>query len=81
MTTCDLGEVRRDEPDDPMRTAIRQVMGTFAQLDRALLVKRLRDGGAAKARAGGHAVADTPSTRVLTRAGGRLLRPRSTCRR
>lgn len=58
--TCDLGEVRRDDPDDPMRTAIRQVMGTFAQLDRALLVKRLRDGRAAKARAGGHAVGQHP---------------------
>lgn len=51
--TCDLGEVRRDDPDDPMRTAIRQVLGTFAQLDRALLVKRLRDGRAAKAAKGG----------------------------
>lgn len=51
--TCDLGPVLRDDPDDPMRTAIRQVMGAFAQLDRAMLVKRLRDGRAAKARAGG----------------------------
>lgn len=51
--TCDLGVVLRDDPDDPMRTAIRQVMGAFAQLDRAMLVKRLRDGREAKKRAGG----------------------------
>ncbi|MCH1867059.1 recombinase family protein [Nocardioides sp. CFH 31398] len=50
---CDLGPVLRDDPSDPMRTAIRQVMGTFAQLDRALLVKRLRDGREAKRAAGG----------------------------
>lgn len=58
--TCDLGAVLRDDPDDPMRTAIRQVMGAFAQLDRAMLVKRLGDGRAAKARAGGKAVGRYP---------------------
>lgn len=53
--TCDVGEVRRDDPDDPMRTAIRQVMGVFAQLDRAMIAKRLRDGRKRKADLGGHA--------------------------
>lgn len=57
---CDLGMVQRDDPDDPMRTAIRQVMGAFAQLDRAMLVKRLSDGRAAKKRAGGKAVGRYP---------------------
>ena len=55
------GEVHRDDPDDPMRTAIRQVMGVFAELDRKLVAKRLRDGRLAKAAAGRKAVGDYPS--------------------
>lgn len=58
--TCDLGPVQQDDPDDPMRTAIRQVVGVFAQLDRALTVKRLRDGRRAKAAAGGKASGSYP---------------------
>jgi hypothetical protein len=54
------GEVHRDDPDDPMRTAIRQVMGVFAELDRKLVAKRLRDGRLAKAAAGRKAVGDYP---------------------
>lgn len=50
------GEVLRDDPDDPMRTAMRQMMGVFAGLERRMLVKRLRDGRKAKAARGGHAV-------------------------
>jgi DNA invertase Pin-like site-specific DNA recombinase len=49
------GEVLRDDSDDPMRTAMRQVAGVFAELDRRLIVKRLRDGRKAKTKAGGHA--------------------------
>lgn len=49
------GEVLRDDPDDPMRTAMREMAGVFAGLDRGLIVKRLRDGRAAKAAKGGHA--------------------------
>ena len=56
----DTGEVHRDDPDDPMRTAIRQVMGVFAELDRKMVVKRLRDGRLAKAAAGRKAVGDYP---------------------
>lgn len=52
---ADHGEVLPDDPDDPMRTAMRQMMGVFAQLDRALTVKKLRDGRAAKAALGGYA--------------------------
>lgn len=47
--TADTGEVLRDDPDDPMRTALRQVVGVFAELDRRMVVKRLRDGRKAKA--------------------------------
>jgi DNA invertase Pin-like site-specific DNA recombinase len=54
--TAEDGEVLRDDPDDPMRTAIRQVQGVFAELDRKTVVKRLRDGRRAKAAEGKHAV-------------------------
>lgn len=49
---ADTGEITRDDPDDPMRTAMRQVVGVFAELDRRMVVKRLRDGRAAKAATG-----------------------------
>ena len=52
---ADVGEILRDDPDDPMRTALRQVVGVFAELDRRMVVKRLRDGRAAKAATGRHA--------------------------
>ncbi|HEY3604623.1 MAG TPA: recombinase family protein [Sporichthyaceae bacterium] len=52
LFTAETGEVLRDDPDDPMRTAMRQMAGVFAQLDRAMTVKRLRDGRVAKAEAG-----------------------------
>lgn len=54
--TADQGEVLQDDPDDPMRTAIRQVQGVFAELDRRTLVKRMRDGRKAKAAEGKHSV-------------------------
>lgn len=56
--SADQGEVHADDPDDPMRTAIRQVMGCFAELDRKMVAKRLRDGRRAKAAAGRKAVGD-----------------------
>jgi DNA invertase Pin-like site-specific DNA recombinase len=58
--TADQGEVLQDDPDDPMRTALRQIVGVFAELDRRLIVKRLKDGRQAKAAAGGHAVGVRP---------------------
>jgi len=54
------GEVQRDDPDDPMRTAMRQMAGVFAGLDRRMVVKRLRDGRAAKAASGGHSTGSYP---------------------
>jgi DNA invertase Pin-like site-specific DNA recombinase len=50
------GEIREDDDDDPMRTAIRQMRGVFSELDRRTIVKRLRDGRRAKAAEGKHAV-------------------------
>lgn len=56
--TVDGGEVLQDDPDDPMRTFLRQVIGGVAQLDRSLIAKRMADGRQAKADAGLHAVGD-----------------------
>ncbi|MCU1372351.1 MAG: resolvase [Ilumatobacteraceae bacterium] len=50
---ADSGEVAEDDADDPMRTALRQIVGAIAQLDRALISKRLRDGRRVKAEQGG----------------------------
>jgi DNA invertase Pin-like site-specific DNA recombinase len=55
------GEIVADDPDDPMRTAIRQFMGVVAQLDRALTIKRMRNGRKAKAAAGGYAGYGSPA--------------------
>jgi DNA invertase Pin-like site-specific DNA recombinase len=54
------GEVLQDDPDDPMRTAMREMAGVFAGLDRRMIVKRLRDGRMRKAAAGGHGVGKYP---------------------
>jgi DNA invertase Pin-like site-specific DNA recombinase len=54
------GEVLRDDPDDPMRTAMRQMVGVFAGLERRMIVKRMRDGRKAKAARGGHSVGPAP---------------------
>ncbi len=50
----DGGEVLEDDPDDPMRTAIRQMRGVFAQLERGLIRQRMRKGKQAKAAEGGY---------------------------
>lgn len=60
LYTADGGEVTPDDPDDPMRTAMRQMSGVFAQLDRAMVVKRLRNGRAEKAIRGGYAGFGSP---------------------
>jgi DNA invertase Pin-like site-specific DNA recombinase len=39
-----MGEVPKDDPGDPYRTFVRQVLGAAAQLERALIVKRMGDG-------------------------------------
>lgn len=54
------GEIPEDDPDDPMRTAMRQFMGVIAQLDRAMVVKRMRNGRKAKAESGGYAGYGSP---------------------
>ncbi len=46
------GEVMRDDPDDPMRTFVRQVMGAAAELERRLIRARLQGGRKRKAERG-----------------------------
>ena len=57
---ADAGRVLRDDPDAPMRTALRQVVGVFSELERRLVVKRLRDGRAAKKALGRKSVGAYP---------------------
>jgi len=70
--TVDEGEVLQDDPDDPMRTAMRQMRGVFHQLDRAQITKRLRDGRRMKAAMGGYAFG---SPVLGKRAEGKALVP------
>jgi DNA invertase Pin-like site-specific DNA recombinase len=60
VIACDQGEVAQDDPDDPMRTAMRQMMGVFGQLERAMIVARLRRGRRVKAELGGREVGAAP---------------------
>ena len=48
-------EYLTDDPGDPSRKLIRQVLGAVAEYERQLIVMRLRTGRAAKARQGGFA--------------------------
>ena len=50
----DGGEVLEDDPDDPMRTAIRQMRGVFAQLERGLIRQRMAKGKREKRTQGGY---------------------------
>lgn len=56
----DGGEVLQDDPDDPMRTAIRQMMGVFSQLERSMIAMRLRAGRRVKGEKGGYAFGSPP---------------------
>lgn len=58
--TADAGEVPEDDPDDPMRTFVRHVMGAANQLEKAMIVKRMRDGRKLKAERGGYAYGAPP---------------------
>lgn len=50
----DGGEVLEDDPEDPMRTAIRQMRGVFAQLERGLIRQRMAKGKQEKQSQGGY---------------------------
>jgi len=70
--TTDEEEVPQDDPDDPARTFVRQVMGAVAQLERGLIARRLRRGLQHKAEQGGYAAGQPP---FGYRAEGRELVP------
>jgi DNA invertase Pin-like site-specific DNA recombinase len=53
--SADIGEVPEDDADDPMRTALRQMVGVFAQLERGMIAARMRAGRVKKASTGGYA--------------------------
>lgn len=57
---ADQGEIMRDDPEDPMRTAMRQMMGVFAQLDRGMTVAKLRRGRRIKGEKGQYAYGAPP---------------------
>jgi DNA invertase Pin-like site-specific DNA recombinase len=48
------GEIARDDPDDPQRTFLRQVLGAAAQLERGLIRARLARGRRRKRERGGY---------------------------
>lgn len=50
----DGGEVLEDDPDDPMRTAARQMRGVFAQLEKGLIRQRMAKGKREKKLVGGY---------------------------
>jgi DNA invertase Pin-like site-specific DNA recombinase len=54
------GEVLRDDPEDPMRTALRQMLGVFGQLERATVVARMRAGRRLKGERGGYSGGGPP---------------------
>ena len=58
--TCDGGEVLRDDPEDPMRKAMRQMMGVFSELERGMIAARMRAGRRRKAEEGGFAYGSPP---------------------
>ncbi len=48
------GKIKRDDPEDPHRTFLRQVLGAASQLERGLVSARLQGGRRRKAAAGGY---------------------------
>ena len=53
--SVDTGELLSDDPDDPVRTFVRQVLGAVSQLEAGMIARRLRRGREHKAEAGGYA--------------------------
>jgi DNA invertase Pin-like site-specific DNA recombinase len=53
--SLDHGEILCEDTEDPYRTAMRQMMGVFSQLERGVIVARMKAGRAHKAEQGGYA--------------------------
>lgn len=62
--SADTGEVLQDDPDDPMRRAIRGFVGVASELERGLIAVRMRQGRAVKRHAGGYADGAPPFGKV-----------------
>src|SRR6516165_8608416 len=60
FTVEDDGEVPEDNPDQPMRTALRKIRGVIAELERAMIAKRMRDGRHLKQERGGYVGGNVP---------------------
>lgn len=58
--TSDLGEIVSDDASDPMRTALRQMVAVFGQLERAMITSRMKDGRRRKGQMGGYAYGAPP---------------------
>lgn len=56
----DTGEVLADDPDDPVRTFVRQVLGAVSQLEAGMIARRLRRGREHKRALGGYASGAPP---------------------
>jgi DNA invertase Pin-like site-specific DNA recombinase len=69
--TVEDGEVRQDDPDDPMRKAMRKMRGVLAELDKDTVVMRLRKGKHAKRVEGGFIGGQVPFG--CRAEGGRLV--------
>lgn len=74
LVSCSQAEADylRDDPDDPTRKLIRQVLGAVSEFERALIKLRLSRGRAAKAAKGGFAYGSPP---YGSRAADRKLVP------
>lgn len=71
----DGGEILEDDPDDPMRTAIRQMRGVFAQLERAMITKRMRDGKRQKRSQRGYVGDGSPPYGMISKDGELVKAP------
>ncbi len=69
----DTGEVPADDPSDPMRTFVRQVMGAAHQLERGLIAARMKAGRELKAERGGYAGYGSPPFGMRTEGGELVL--------
>lgn len=59
-TSAAEAEFLEDDPDDPARRMIRQVLGAVAEYERAMIALRLRSGRQSKAARGGYAGYGSP---------------------
>lgn len=72
----DTGEVPADDPSDPMRTFVRQVMGAAHQLERGLIAARMKAGRELKAEGGGYAGYGSPPFGWRSEAGELVPEPK-----